>query len=179
MRLLGQHVLVRHSRGHLLVGMGQVWLRCWLRGWGYLWVHSLRWHLTLRWPRRRAWHHLRVLLGHVALWSVVALGHLRSRLITVLLVWLQLTWERLLVLGRNTRLWGQICLWVALLSLDRRRSTSKSSGSRLVSLRQRLSPGLRVLLRLLLRLGCGRLDCAVKGHSWLGHKVRIGPHLCG
>lgn len=171
MWLLGQHVLVRHSRGHLLVGMGQIWLRCWLRGWGYLWVHSLRWHLTLRWPWHRAWHHLRVLLGYVALWSVVALGHLRSRLIAV---WL--TWECLLVLGRNTRLWGQISLWVALLGLDRRRSTRKSSGSRLVSLRQRLSHGLRVLLRLLLLLwlGCGRLDWAVKGH-----KVRIGPHLRG
>lgn len=120
---------------------------------------------------------MRELLGYVALWSVVALGHLRSRLIAVLLVRLQLTRECLLVLGRNTRLWGQIALWVALLGLDRRRSTRKSSGSRLVSLRQRL----RVLLRLLLllRSGCSSLDWAVKGHSWLGHKVRIGTHLGG
>lgn len=86
-----QHVLVRESRGHLLAGMGQVGLRCrrcWLRSWGYLWMHRLRWHLALRWPWHRAGHHLRVLLGYIALWSLVALGYLWPGLIAILLMWL-------------------------------------------------------------------------------------------
>lgn len=179
MLLWWQHVLVRKSRGHLLVGMGQVGLRywrSWLRSWGYLRMPSLRW------PWHGAWHHLRVLLGYIALWSLVALGYVRPGLIAILLMWLQLTWEGLLVLGRNTRLRGHISTWgVALLGLERRVRARNSPWSRLVSLRQWLPNGLRVLLRLfmLLWLGCRNLGWAMNGHSWLGHKVRVGPHLWG
>lgn len=72
-------------------------------------------------------------------------------------------------------------MWVALLGLDRSLSTRNSPWSRLVSLRQPLPNGLRVLLRLLLLLwlGCRSLAWAMNGHSWLGHKVGIGSHLWG
>lgn len=95
--LLGHQVLLGESLGHLLTRMGQVGLRCWLRGWG-----DLRLHLDLR----RCRHHLR----DVALWSLVALGDLRPRLVTIL----QLTWVRLLVLGRH------VPMRVSLLSLRSR-----------------------------------------------------------
>lgn len=150
--LLGQHVRVRESRGQLLAGMGQVGLRCrrcWLRGWGYLWMCSLRGYLALRWPWYWAWHHLRVLLGYVALRSLIALGYPWPGLITVLLMWLQLTREWLLVLRGNAGLRGHVSMWEALLSLERRVRSRNSPRSRLVSLRQRLPDGLRVRLRLL------------------------------
>lgn len=91
MLLLWQHVLVRESRGHLLVGMGQIGMRCrrcWLRRRGYLRMYRLRWHLALRWSWHGAWHHLRVLLGYIALWSLIALGYLRLWLIAILWMWL-------------------------------------------------------------------------------------------
>lgn len=113
MLLWWQHVLVRESMGHLLVRMGQVGLRhrgCRLRSSRYLWVCSLRW------PWHGARHHLRVLLGHKAL-CLIAMGYLRVGLIAIMLMWLQLTWECLLVLGRDTRLWGQISMWVGLWGL--------------------------------------------------------------
>lgn len=166
------HLLVR--MGHLLVGMGHVGLRCrrrWLRGRGHLWMYSL-W-----WSRHGAWHHLRVLLGYVALWRLVALGYLRPVLIAILLVWLQLAWERLLVLGRNTRLRGHVSMWIGLLGLERR-VRANSPRSRLVSLRQWLPNGLRILLRfLLLWLGCRCLCRAMNGHSLLGHEMGVCPHL--
>lgn len=170
MLLMWQHVLVRESRGHLLVGVGQVglrWRRCWLR--------SLRWHLALRWPWHGAWHQLRVLLGHVTLWSLVALGYLRLGLIAILLLmWLQLTWECVLVMGGPTRLRGHISMWVGLLSLEMRVRARNSPWSRLVPLRQWLTSGLRVRLQLLLLLWLG---WALNGHPWSGHKLGVGPHL--
>lgn len=147
-----------------MVRMGQVGLRGrrpWLRIWGHLWMYSLRWQLALRWPWHRSRHHLRVLLGYISLRSLVALGYLRSRLKAVLLVWLQLTWKWLLVLGRNTRLMGHISMWVALLGLKRRLGTRNSPWSRLVSPRQRVL----LWLLLLLWLGCRSWGRAMNGHS--------------
>lgn len=142
MLLLGHHVLLREAWGHLLAGVGQVGLRCWLRGRGDLWVNSLRGHLDLRRCWHSAGHHLRVLLGYVALWSLVALGDLRPRLVTVLLMWLHLTRVRLLVLGGNTRLRRHVPMWVSLLSLRAR----KGSWTRLIPLRHWLHMGLGELL---------------------------------
>lgn len=158
------------------VGMGQVGLRCsgcWLRRRGYVWMYGVRWHLALRRPRHGARHHRRVLLRYVAPWSLVALGYLRLGLIAVLLMWLQLTWERLLVMGRNARLRGHISMRVGLLSLEMRVNRPRSG---LVPLRQWMPNGLRIrLLRLLLLL---LLGWALHGHSWSGHKLRwVGPHL--
>lgn len=166
--LWGQHVLVRESRGHLLVGVGgQVGLRCrrcWLRGWGYVWVYSLRW------SRHGAGHHLRVLLGYVAPWRLVALGDLRRGMVAVLM-WLHLTRERLLVMRRDTRLRGHVSMRVGLLRREMR--ARKRPWSRLVPLRQRL----RVRLLLLLWLGGRRLGRGLNGHPWSGHELRVGPHL--
>lgn len=156
---------MRESGGHLLVGMWQIRLRYWrreLRSWGYLW------HLDLGRPWHAARHH-RGLLWNVALWSLVALGWE-----AVLLMWLQLTGERLRVLGRDTRLMRQVSMWVSLLALKR----SRRPRSRRVSLRQRLPHGLReLLLLLLLWLRCRRSSRALNGHPWLGHERGIGPHL--
>lgn len=163
MLLLWQHVLVRESRGHLLVGMGQVGLRCrrcWLRGRGYVWMYSLR------------WHHLRVLLGYITPWSLVALGYLGLGLIAILLMRLQLTWERLLVMGRNARLRGHISMRVGWLSLEMRVNRPWSG---LVPLRQWRPNGLRVRLRLLFLLLW--LGWTWNGHPWSGHKLGVGPHL--
>lgn len=181
MLLLWQHV-VRESRGHLLVGMGKVGLRCrgcWLRSCG--WMCCLRWHLALRWSWHGAWHHLRVLLGYIALWSLVALGYLRPGLIAILLMWMQLTWEWLLVLGRNTRLRGHISMWVCLLWVERRVRARNSPRTSLVPLRQWLSNRLGVLLWLLLLLwlGCRTLGWALHGYPWLGNELGVGTHLWG
>lgn len=115
-----------------------------------------------------AWHHVGVLLGGVAPRRLVVLGDLR--LVAVLLVRLQLTWERLLVLG------GHVSMREGLLSLEVRGGARNSPGSRLVPLRQRLPNGLRVRLRLLglLRVGGGRL-----GRALNGHELWVGPHLGG
>lgn len=135
---------------------------------------------SLRWSRHGAWHHLRVLLGYIALWRLVALGYLRPVLIAILLVWLQLAWEHLLVLGRNTRLRGHVSMWIGLLGLERRLRARNSPRSRLISLRQWLPDGLRVLLLfLLLWLGCRRLWQAMNGHSLLGNEMGVCPHLWG
>lgn len=169
-------MLVGESRGHLLVGMRQVGLRHggrWLRSWGCRRVRG--WHLDLRRPRHGAWHHLGVLLGYVALWGLVALGYLRLGLEAVLLMWLQLTRESLLELGRNAGLGGHISMWVGL-----RVRSRNGSWSRLVPLRERLSNGLGwVLLRVLLLLCLGYLSLpwALNGNSWLGYKLRVSPHL--
>lgn len=106
------------------------------------------------------------------MWSLVPPGHLRLE--AVLLMWLQLPREWLLVLGGDTRLLGHIPMWVGLLGGMRVRARN-SPWSRLVPLRQTLGVLLRVLL--LLRLGCS--SWALNGHPWLGHKLRVGPHLWG
>lgn len=159
--LLWQHVLVGESRGHLLVGVGQVGLRyrrCWLRGGGYVRVYSLG----------GAWHHVGVLLWGVAPRRLVILGNLR--LIAILLMRLQLTWEWLLVLG------GHVSMGEGRLSLEVRGGARNSPRSRLVALRQHLPDGLRVRLRLLwlLRMGGGSLCWALNGHE-----LGVGPHLGG
>lgn len=159
MLMLWHHVLVRESRGHLLVGMGQVGLRhrgCWLRSWGHVWMYMLRW------PLHGAWNHLRVMLGCIARCSLVALGELRLGLIAILLMWLQLPREHLLVMGRNARLRGHISMMVALLSREMRVRTRHSPWPRLVPLRQWMPDGLRVRLFLLLWL------------RWSGHELGVG-----
>lgn len=140
MLLLGHHVLLRESWGHLLAGVGQVGLRRRLRGRGDLRVNSLRGHLDLRRCWHSAGHHLGVLLRHVALWGLVALGDLRPRLVTV-----QLTRVRLLVLRGDTGLRRHVPMWVSLLSLR----GGKGSWTRLVPPRHWLDMGLgELLLRL-------------------------------
>lgn len=163
---------VRESMGHLLVGMGQVGLRhrrCWLRGWGCVWMRRLRWSL------HGARHHLRVLLGDVARWSLVALGERRLRLIAVVLMWLHVTREPLLVMGRKGMLGGHISMKVALLGLEMRVGAGNSRRPGLVPLRRRMPHGLSVWMFLQLRLGGWSLN----GHSWPGHKLGVGAHLWG
>lgn len=166
--------MVRHSRGHLWVGMGQEGLRCWLRSRGYL-------RVALRRPWHGAWHHLWVLRGYIALWSLVALGHLMLGLIAILWMLLHWTWKCLPVLRGNTRLRGHISMRKALLGLDRWLRARNGPWSRLVSLRQLLPNRLRVLLWLLvlLWLRYRRLARGMNRHSWLGHKLGISPHLRG
>lgn len=68
-------------------------------------------------------------------------------------------------------------MWVGLLGWVRRVRARKSPWSRLVSLRQWLRVVLWLLL--LLWLGCRSLGWAMNGHSWLGHKLGVAPHLWG
>lgn len=103
--LRGQHVMMGESGGHLLAGVGQVGLRdggCRLRRRGGLWMCSLGGQANLR-PR----HHVRMLLGGVALGELVPPGGHRG-LEAVLLVRLQLPSECLLILGGAAGLGGHV-----------------------------------------------------------------------
>lgn len=144
-------------------------------------MRSVRRHLALRRPWHRAWHHLRVLLGYVALWRLVALGYLRLGLVAMLLVWLRLTRECLLILGRHAwcLLWGHVPMWVALLGLGRGARARKWSRASLVPLRQRLPSGLRVWLLLWLLWGWRGLAWALHGHPWLLYELGISRDLWG
>lgn len=155
---LRRHVLVRESRGHLLVGLGHGRRRLRCRG-------GVRMHLALRGPLHGAGHHLRVVLGPVARRRLVAVWELGP--VAVLLMRLQLTREHLLVVGRDAGRRGRVSVEEALRRLEVR------VGPGLVPLRHRMPDGLRV--RLLLRLG----RRALNGHSWLGHELGVGPHLRG
>lgn len=174
--LLGwQHLLVRVSRGHLLVGRVHVGLGYRGHGLGrggHLRVGTMRKHLTLGRPWHGTRHHLGLLLGSVALLGMIALGHLRLWLVAMLGVWLGLTRECLLILRRHTRslLWGHVPMWVPLLSRDRGARARRCPRGSLVAL------GLGVLLLL---LGWRDLGRPLHGHPWLGHEVWVGPHLWG
>lgn len=128
LRLLRQHVWGKAS-GSLLPRVGQIGLRCrwwwWLRSGRYLWVYHLRW------PR----HHLRMLLGNIALRGLEALGHLRTGLEAILLVGLQVTWKCMLILGRAAMLRGHVAMWVALLGLERGLRADNSPRTWLVAMR--------------------------------------------
>lgn len=127
MWLLGQHVL-GNSSGSLLPWLGQVGLRgrgCWLRSGGYLWVHHVRWSR----------HHLRMLLAHIGLWGLEALGYLGVGLEAILLLGLQVSRKCLLILGRATMLGGHMTMGVTMLGLERGLSADNSPRSRLVSVR--------------------------------------------
>lgn len=123
-----------------------------------------------------------MLLAHKGLWGLEALGHLRGGLEAILLLGLQVSRKCLLILGRATMLGGHMTMGVALLGLERGLGADNSPRSRLVSVRQRLPSGLRVLLLgLLLLLGVARggVAWALNGHPGLGHKVGIRCHLWG
>lgn len=172
--LLGQHVL-GNSGGGLLPWVGQVGLRCrggWLRSGGHLWVDQVRWSR----------HHLRGLLAQIALGGLEALSHLRTGLEAVLLGGLQVTRKCLLILGRATKLGGHVTMWVTLWGLGGG-LRAHSPGPRLVSVRQLLPTGWRVLvvlgLLLLLWGAWGGLGWSEDGHPGLGHKVGVCSHLWG
>lgn len=165
--LLWHNLLVGESRGHLLVGIGQIRSR----NWGP-WLRRCRrcWMCRLGRPRHGAWHQVGGLLGHVGLWSLIALGYLRLLGETVLLMRLKLSRKRLLVLRTNTRLRGDVSMRVNLLGLNGR---SRKSWSGLVPLREGLSDGRGVLLW----LGHGSLAPALDGSSWLCNHVGVGSDL--
>lgn len=101
---------------------------------------------------RWSWHHLRVLLGYVALWSLIALWYMGLGWVAILLMRLQLTREWLLVVGGCPRLWGYIPMWVRLCGLKRWVRAWNSPRDCLVALSHGLAWMLRVSLRLLLLL---------------------------